>query len=750
METTLPPFSTDSTWQGQGTKQGSWRRDLVVQAALFLASSLWLFFVTATWPHTPDGWIHLHRVRSLSEALAAGVLFPRWFPDFAFGYGYPVLNFYAPASYYPAALLQLLGADVLVATRLALACFYGVSGVALYRLARLWLSLPASLVAAALFLLFPYRLYDLFVRGALPEFAAFLWLPALAYACALLSARAATAWRSSGGMLAATALCWAGLIVTHNLTALMAALAATVIWLTLLVWAWLAGQLAAFWRATLALLIAFALGVLLSAWYSAPALLEAGWVGIGAGESQGYLNHFAAWPTLFFWAFPFVYPAAPDPTVILPGFLLFVTAAGLTLLFLPGERARRPVTIVCLATLIFALWMTTASSGWLWAGLAPVLSRLQFPWRWQTVAAPAAALLAGLVFDAATRRLALRWALAAALVVSSLAVVYALAGLAWQPATFVAGDITREQMWALDAEYGQVGATWTGEFLPSWVTEQRWAIGRASPAADAPAPLAAITATATLVDASYLGAAYQIEQTQPAPFIFHRFFYPAWQVSVNGDALSTAPTGALGLLTTAALPGAGLVRVDWGATPAVWVGRIAAACGWVIILWLLLQSKRRWLSGLWLAVGALALMTASGVTAQRLPVQQVTGDFGAVQLAGLIAPPARPGGVAWVELHWLATQAGRDLTTFVHLVGPNGEVAAQHDAPLATGYTPASRWLPGEILTARHPLALPAGLAPGQYDLRIGLYAPGAPDQPLTPAGGAAPFASGGVLEVLP
>jgi uncharacterized membrane protein len=91
-----------------------------------------LFFATASWPETPDGLLHLHRVRALSDAIRQGVMFPRWFPDFSFSYGYPVLNFYAPAFYYPPAVLHLLtGVDVLVATRVTLAATYGLSGLAM-------------------------------------------------------------------------------------------------------------------------------------------------------------------------------------------------------------------------------------------------------------------------------------------------------------------------------------------------------------------------------------------------------------------------------------------------------------------------------------------------------------------------------------------------------------------------------------------------------------------------------------------
>src|SRR5690606_28110499 len=125
---------------------------------------------------------HLQRIRALADALRQGVLYPRWFPDFSFGYGHPILHYYAPGFYYPPALLHLLGLDLINAGRVALALGYGLSGAAAYLALRTFTAPPAALVGSVMTLLFPYRLYDLWVRGALPEFAAFLWPPLLLYA----------------------------------------------------------------------------------------------------------------------------------------------------------------------------------------------------------------------------------------------------------------------------------------------------------------------------------------------------------------------------------------------------------------------------------------------------------------------------------------------------------------------------------------------------------------------------------------
>ncbi len=56
-----------------------------------------------------DGLFHVYRIAALADAWQHGVLYPRLFPQFGFGYGQAVLNFYAPLSYAPGAFLALTG-----------------------------------------------------------------------------------------------------------------------------------------------------------------------------------------------------------------------------------------------------------------------------------------------------------------------------------------------------------------------------------------------------------------------------------------------------------------------------------------------------------------------------------------------------------------------------------------------------------------------------------------------------------------
>ncbi|MDH7487174.1 MAG: hypothetical protein QHJ81_12965 [Anaerolineae bacterium] len=758
-----------------------WKRWAVAALAVLLPG-LGLYALTWPWPDTPDGLFHLHRVRELAEALRWGVLYPRWFPDFAFGYGYPVLNFYAPAFYYPPALLHLAGLDVITAVRVVLALAYGLSGLAAYGLLRRWARPWPAALGALLYLAYPYRLYDLFVRGALPEFAAFLWLPLVA----LTTLR----WMETGaaGLLILAGLSWAGLILTHNLSALMALSMAVVIALAVaLICLAVEGrergkgqEAGCKMQDARSLPLAFCLlplasciGLALSAPYIVPALAESPWVGLGAvSGTRGYAVHFSPVAGLFAWSPAYPYPDASLPTVPAPGYALVIVVLALVLAFLPrAQRQRVPLAAGGMLAVV-ALWLTTEQSAWAWDILSPLLGRLQFPWRWQTMVALALGLALASLLDLADQALAhlrfrpLRLALPAAL--SAFLLFCTFAGLHPQPAAYQAGDLTPQQMWAFDAEHGQVGATWTGEFLPRWVQEQRWAIGREPEGAGEQGSGGAEEqrgggglldlrppAQVRVVAQGYLHERLAYEAAEPATLVFHTFYYPAWRVEVDGQPVPAGPAGELGLLSARVPAGRHELARRWVATPAVLAGWAVWGATWLGLGVLIVRRPRRWkrpAAALWLVVSLIAVIGASGLLAVERQTRPIGVSYGFVRLESAAVTSARPGETAVVALTWLVVAAPEPVTAFVHVVGPDGRVVAQHDGPLGGPYTPAGRWLPGELLPDEHPIPLPPDLAPGTYLLKAGLYRPGSPEAPLSPSGwqGADARVEIGSLEVRP
>jgi hypothetical protein len=86
-------------------------------------------------------------------------------------------------------------------------------------------------------------------------------------------------------------------------------------------------------------------------------------------------------------------------------------------------------------------------------------------------------------------------------------------------------------------------------------------------------------------------------------------------------------------------------------------------------------------------------------------------------------PPAAEGGGFCVQLVWSVIQPPpADYTVFVHLLDANGQLVAQSDLTPGNGYAPTTNWPAGETVLDRHGLILPPAIAPGRYEVMVGLY----------------------------
>jgi hypothetical protein len=149
------------------------------------------------------------------KAIRDGVWYPRWAPDFAFGYGYPFFNIYGPLSSYAGELLHLAGLDIVTAVKTVFGLSVFLSGLAMYLFGRRLLGPPAGLVAALTYVYIPYHLFDLYVRAALAESVGFVFVPLTLWG--FYEAVAAPRLRAVLG----AALAYAGLMFTSNLLALL-------------------------------------------------------------------------------------------------------------------------------------------------------------------------------------------------------------------------------------------------------------------------------------------------------------------------------------------------------------------------------------------------------------------------------------------------------------------------------------------------------------------------------------------------
>jgi hypothetical protein len=99
---------------------------------------------------------------------------------------------------------------------------------------------------------------------------------------------------------------------------------------------------------------------------------------------------------------------------------------------------------------------------------------------------------------------------------------------------------------------------------------------------------------------------------------------------------------------------------------------------------------------------------------------------GAITLRGYeYLAEARPGGELELALRWQTRRAVKhNYRVFVHLLDALGHKVAQSDGEPALWVRPTSSWAPGEEIVDRHGMLLSGELAPGVYQLRVGLYDP--------------------------
>jgi hypothetical protein len=87
------------------------------------------------------------------------------------------------------------------------------------------------------------------------------------------------------------------------------------------------------------------------------------------------------------------------------------------------------------------------------------------------------------------------------------------------------------------------------------------------------------------------------------------------------------------------------------------------------------------------------------------------------------AKEVAPGACLRLTLVWRARAPMRHpYTVFVHLLDPEGALAAQHDAMPMAGRAPTTCWAPGEVVTDVHEITVPDDAAPGVYTLTAGMY----------------------------
>jgi len=239
-----------------------------------------------------------------------------------------------------------------------------------------------------------------------------------------------------------------------------------------------------------------------------------------------------------------------------------------------GQGSRGSSTVFFSLALLGYSLLTLPVSAPIWRLITP-LALVQFPWRMLGPAALCAAVLIGLSTAQVAAWLKARGAapwLGAAPLVAVVGVIY-FGNLGWWYPRFCASAPTANvaDLVQFEIDSHTVGTTAKGEYIPLTApgVPDNLSLADALRQGQEPSrlslPAGATVTTASVADP--LNARYELTTSQPVTATYRQFYYPGWQVRLDGQALPAAPDASTGLIVFPVPSGAHQVQVSFGSTP---------------------------------------------------------------------------------------------------------------------------------------------------------------------------------------
>jgi hypothetical protein len=534
-----------------------------------------------------------------------GFWWPRWSPDFSFGYGYPLFNLYAPLAFFAAELLVLLRSGPTAAVKTVYILATILAGLGMYGFVRRLFGSGAGLLAAVVYMFAPFHLVEIFVRSAYAEFVSLAVVPYLFWAFTELIAA------PSRRRLALAGLAYGVLALTHH-TSFFTFTPFLMIYILYLLLAKARLNLKILAVHALATAGAGLLGAMLAAIYLLPVLAETRYIKIEqwTSGSYSYLQHFVYFSQFFEenWGYGYAGPGLQDDFSFQLGIVVFALAM---FALIAGLRRRYPhrntATFFFFASMGAVLLMSPLA-GPVWQ-VIPIAPLVQFPWRLLVITAFTLAVVAG-AFVAAIAQRPPNPPEGGAVIDSPL---WGARGVNLAPSLWLLG---------LVVALGSFNYT-----LPQYTDIPAWAetplavvnwdrasiidrVGMVSVTAEQPqtSPMEAqylagqplttggiIAGEGTVAMLHHGGASdtVRVVAQTPVTLQFYTYDYPGWQVRLDGQPLAHRYEPPHGLITVDVPAGEHIAHLEMGGTPARTAGTGLSLIALLLIAALLFVPSKR-------------------------------------------------------------------------------------------------------------------------------------------------------------
>lgn len=558
---------------------------------------------------TPAYFFNAHDARhsvfflvEFDQTLRDGYLWPRWSPDFSFGYGYPLFNLYAPLAFYAAELLHLLGFSFTAAIKTMYLLATIGAGLAMYGFVQRLLGRRAGLLAALVYVYAPFHLVEIFVRSAYAEFVALALIPLVFWAFTELIA--APGLRR----LALAGAAYGLLAVTHH-TTFFTFSPLLVLYILFLVLARSRSGWPQLFSRSLYALLSGLLGLALAAIYLLPVAAETRYIKLDqwTSGSYNYLQHFVYFAQFLSpeWGYGYAGAGLADDFSYQLGVVVFSLAIFSGLYSLSHRYPHRATVFFFLITSLLVVLLMSPLAEPVWQ-LIPIATLVQFPWRLLGMTAFTMSVVAGAVaarergeeqadmLSQSAGRPIIRTS--TPLPGSPLLLLGLVVILGSFPYTLP--EYTEIPAWA---ETPLAVVNWDRASIVDRVgmvaaTQEQPQTSPLEPLYLANRPLEAgeiIQGQGTVETLHRGGASSTVRVTagQRVTFQFYTYDYPGWRVSINERLVLHRAGPPYGLITVDVPAGEQVVHLEMGPTPARSVGALLSGAALAAIAVLVLFRK---------------------------------------------------------------------------------------------------------------------------------------------------------------
>jgi len=521
---------------------------------LLTTGLLWPLFVAPFFTHHDD--VQVIRTHQMVKCFYDLQLPCRWVPDLGGLYGYPIFNYYAPLPYYISGFVFLITGSYLFSAKFLFAAAFVLSYIFMFLLGRKLWGNWGGMISATLYSFAPYHALDMYVRGAMGELWGLVFFPAVLWALFRIYERRSIINISILGVT------FGLLILSHNLSAMIFFGVVLLLLLFLLIFGNLKTKKEKFYLLLYSLL-GIGLGFLLSAFYFIPALIEKDLVHVET-TTYGYFSyteHFKGLRKVLLdnsWGWGASVREIPggerDGMSFQIGWIhIFFVMLGLIAAFIFRKKEKYVSLLISLffGLMVLSIFMINPRSEFLWQLFEP-LKFLQFPWRFLMLVIFFGSIIGGAVSLLVEKgeyvfRFNKKW-----LYILLLAPIVLFNFMYFQPEKFIYTD---------DATLLS-GKDWDKQIKRS-IFDYLPKSAKEPPAALAITDYEVLTPKPVNVDAFYEGTNWfsmNVTTSDHTIIRFSQYYFPGWQIYVNGTPVSINADNNLGLMTVTV--GAGEFKID--------------------------------------------------------------------------------------------------------------------------------------------------------------------------------------------